>query len=199
MKRIKIKQLLAEQPIGQQVNIKGWVRTFRNNQFIAMNDGSCGNNLQAVVDFENIEEALLEKIKTGACLSIIGEVVASQGKGQSIEVVAKEVEVLGEANPETYKLQPKRHSMEFLRENAHFRMRTQTMSAVFRIRHALAFAVHKFFNDRGFVYMHTPIITGSDAEGAGDMFRVTTFDLKNPPLTEDGEIDVKADFFRKSH
>jgi asparaginyl-tRNA synthetase len=198
MKRIKIKNLLAEQPIGEKVNIKGWVRTFRNNQFVAVNDGSCADNLQAVVDFENTAEEILKKINTGACVSITGELVESKGKGQSVDLVAEEIEILGEANPEEYKLQPKKHSMEFLRENAHFRMRTQTMSAVFRLRHALSFAVHKFFNDKGFYYWHTPIVTGSDAEGAGETFKVTTLDLKNPKLDDEGKINYKEDFFGKA-
>lgn len=198
MKRTKIKQLLQESPQGQQVIIKGWVRNFRSNRFIALNDGSTIHNLQAVVDFENIDDAVLAKIKTGACVEATGELVASQGSGQAVEVVASALEILGEANPEEYKLQPKKHSMEFLRENAHFRFRTQTMSTVFRLRHALAFAVHQFFNDKGFYVLHSPIITGSDAEGAGEMFRVSTLDPVNPPKTEDGKVDYKEDFFGKA-
>jgi len=198
VKRTKIKQLLEDAPIGQEVVVKGWVRNFRNNRFIIMNDGSTINNLQAVVDFENTNEELLAKIKTGACLAITGELIQSQGSGQSVEILVKSLEVLGEANPEEYKLQPKKHSMEFLREQAHLRFRTQTMSTVFRLRHALAFAIHKFFNDKGFYYLHAPIITGSDAEGAGEMFRVTTLDPQSPPTTEEGKVDYKEDFFGKA-
>lgn len=198
MKRTKIKQLLKEESIGQQVTVKGWVRNFRSNRFISINDGSTINNIQAVVDFENTNDEILAKIRTGACVAVEGEVVASQGSGQSIEVIASQVEILGEADPEEYKLQPKKHSMEFLREQAHLRPRTQTMSTIFRLRHAVAFAIHQYFNDKGFYYLHAPIITGSDAEGAGEMFRVTTLDAQNPPLTEEGTVDYKQDFFGKA-
>ncbi len=199
-KRIKIKDLLASNEVGSEVNVKGWVRTKRGNKqinFIALNDGSTINNLQIVVDVPNFNEDLLKKISTGAAISVVGEVIASQGSGQSVEISAKQVEVLGVADPEKYPLQPKKHSLEFLREKAHLRFRTSTFSAVFRIRHAMAFAVHEFFNKKGFFYMHTPLITGSDAEGAGEMFRVSTLDPKNPPLNEDGTINYKEDFFGK--
>ncbi len=197
MKRIKISDLLASAKISEEVLVKGWVRTFRSNRFIALNDGSTINNIQAVVDFENEDEAQLKRITTGAAVSIVGEIVESQGRGQSIEIVVKSFEVIGDAHPDEYPLQPKKHSLEFLRENAHLRFRTNTFSAVSRIRHNMIFAVHKFFNDKDFYNIHTPIITGSDAEGAGEMFRVTNFDLDNIPKTEDGKIDVKQDFFGK--
>ncbi|NLR90916.1 asparagine--tRNA ligase [Flammeovirga agarivorans] len=198
MKRIKIKDLLASGEVGAKVNVKGWVRTFRSNRFIALNDGSTINNLQAVVDFENTDEDLLKRLTTSAAISVVGTVVESQGKGQRIEIHVDELEILGDADPDEYPLQPKKHSLEFLREKAHLRPRTQTMSAVYRVRNALAYGIHKFFNEKGFIYMHTPIITGSDAEGAGEMFTVTNFDLKNPPKTEEGEIDYKEDFFGKA-
>lgn len=197
MRRNKIKDILNEQPIGQKVNVKGWVRTFRNNQFIALNDGSIISTLQVVVNREETDESLLKKITTGAAISATGSVVESQGKGQSVEVHADQIEVLGEADPEKYPLQPKRHSLEFLREIAHLRFRTNTFSAVFRVRHAAAFAIHKFFNDRGFVYLNTPIVTGSDAEGAGEMFQVTTLDLNNVSKDESGAVDFSQDFFSK--
>jgi asparaginyl-tRNA synthetase len=197
MKRTKIKELLQTQPAGQTVTASGWVRTFRNNQFIALNDGSTIQNIQAVVDFANTDEALLKRVTTGACVSVTGELIASPAKGQSVELKVKTLEILGDSDAEKFPLQPKKHSLEFLREIAHLRSRTNTVSAVMRVRHAMAFAVHKFFNDKGFFYIHTPIITGSDAEGAGDMFRVTTLDAKNPPLTETGEINYKEDFFGK--
>ena len=196
-KRTRIKELLHTTP-GQDFTVMGWVRTFRNNQFIALNDGSCLANLQVVVDFENTDPALLKRITTGAALKISGHLIASQGKGQSVELTAKSIEILGDCDPEVYPLQPKRHSLEFLREIAHLRFRTNTFSAVFRIRHALAFGIHKFFHERNFVYLHSPIITGSDAEGAGEMFQVTTLDLYNIPRTEDGQINFKKDFFGKS-
>ncbi|WP_299128278.1 asparagine--tRNA ligase [uncultured Winogradskyella sp.] len=181
----------------QDVTVKGWVRTFRANRFIALNDGSTINNIQCVVDFENFDEALLKRITTGAAIHIKGELVESQGKGQSVEIQVKELEVLGDSDPETYPIQPKKHTFEFLRENAHLRTRTNTFSAVMRLRSSLSFAIHKYFNENGFYYMHTPIITGSDAEGAGEMFRVTGLDAKKPPLTEDGEVNYKEDFFGK--
>ncbi|MBT1704979.1 asparagine--tRNA ligase [Chryseosolibacter indicus] len=195
MKRIKIKQLLVTEPKGQQVTVQGWVRTFRNNQFIAINDGSTIQNIQAVVDFNNTEESLLKRITTGACISVTGELIPSPAKGQTVEIKAAQVEILGDSDPEKFPLQPKMHSLELLREIAHLRSRTNTFSAVMRIRHAMAYAIHKFFNDRGFYYIHTPIITGSDAEGAGAMFRVTTLDANNPPKGEDGKVDFKEDFF----
>ncbi|NOS57200.1 MAG: asparagine--tRNA ligase [Cyclobacteriaceae bacterium] len=195
MKRVKIKELLATTPTGQVVKIQGWVRTFRNNQFIALNDGSTIQNMQAVVALASIDDTTLKRITTGACLSIQGELIASLGKGQSVEVKVTELEILGDCDAEKFPLQAKKHSLEFLREIAHLRSRTNTISAVMRVRHAMAFAIHRFFNDRGFYYIHTPIITGSDAEGAGDMFRVTTLDGKNPPLDENGHINHKEDFF----
>ena len=200
MERAKIIEVLRSEATGNDVLVKGWVRSFRANRFIALNDGSTIKNIQAVVDFENFEEALLKRISTGAALAITGTLVESQGAGQSVEIQVKEIEVLGEADPEELRktvMQPKRHSLEFLREQAHLRFRTNTFGAVFRIRHAVSFAIHKFFNDRGFYYLHTPIITGSDAEGAGEMFHVSTLDPTNPPLTEDGKIDYKQDFFGK--
>jgi asparaginyl-tRNA synthetase len=195
MKRYKIKDLLKLQPAGQKVTVMGWVRTFRNNQFIAINDGSTIHTLQAVVDFTATAESVLKRITTGACISIKGEFVPSPAKGQLAEIKVSELSILGDSDPEKFPLQPKRHSLEFLREIAHLRPRTNTFGAVMRVRHAMAFAVHKFFNDLGFVYVQTPIITGSDAEGAGAMFRVTTLDANNPARNEAGEIDFKADFF----
>lgn len=199
-KRIKIKALLEGDHLGQSVTVMGWVRTKRSNKnvsFIAINDGSTIKNFQVVADPNQISEDILKKASTGACLKVQGQIVASQGSGQSSELVAQNIEILGEADPDTYPLQPKKHSLEFLREIAHLRIRTNTFGAVFRVRHALAFAVHKYFNDKGFFYIHTPIITASDAEGAGETFKVTTLDLKNPPKTEDGKIDFKADFFER--
>ncbi len=195
-KRTRIADILSAE-VDKSYTVKGWVRTFRNTQFIALNDGSCLANLQVVVDFENMDESFLKRITTGASLSIIGELKESQGKGQTVELVAKDIEILGDCDPEIYPLQPKKHSLEFLREIAHLRFRTNTFSAIFRVRHALAFAIHKFFNDRKFVYIHSPIITGSDAEGAGEMFQVTTLDLNDIPRTEDGQINFKKDFFNK--
>lgn len=185
---------------GTEVNAKGWVKAFRQNRFLMLNDGSTINNIQAVVDFEQFDESVIRKITVGAAVSVTGKLVESEGKGQTVEIQASNIEVLGEANPEEVQetiLQPKRHSLETLREQAHLRFRTNTFGAVFRIRHALAFAIHKYFNDRGYYYLHTPIITGSDAEGAGEMFRVTTLDPVNPPLNEDGSVNYKEDFFGK--
>ncbi len=198
LKRTKVKELLDSTAFGSTVTVKGWVRTFRNNQFIAINDGSTINNIQAVVDFENTDEALLKRLTTGAAISITGELIESLGKGQKVEVKVKHLEILGDSDAEKFPLQPKKHSLEFLREIAHLRFRTNTFNAVFKVRHSLAFAIHQFFNERGFVYMHTPIITASDAEGAGEMFRVTTLDFDNPPRTEEGQIDFKQDFFGRS-
>ena len=198
MTRLKIKEILASGKAGTEVVAKGWVRTKRgskNVNFIALNDGSTVNNLQIVVEVESFDEALLRDINTGAALAVTGELAESAGSGQSIELNAKKIELLGKADPEKFPIQPKKHSLEFLRENAHLRFRTSTFGAVFRIRHAMAFAIHKYFNEKGFNYLHTPIITASDAEGAGQMFRVSTLDPKNPPLTEDGEIDYSQDFF----
>src|SRR5690606_27722172 len=189
--------LLKKEPSLQPVEVKGWVRTFRANRFIALNDGSTLQNIQCVVDFENTDEAVLKRITTGAAVHVKGDLIASQGKGQSVEIQVSQIDILGDSDPETYPIQPKKHSFEFLRENAHLRTRTQTFSAVMRLRSTLSFAVHKYFNEQGFYYMHTPIITGSDAEGAGEMFRVSTLDAKHPPLTETGEVDYKQDFFGK--
>ncbi len=199
-KRVKIKTILDQDLIGQEITLMGWVRTKRSNKnvsFIALNDGSIITNYQVVADPNLISEEVLKKCSTGACLKVTGTVVASQGAGQASELNAKSIEILGEADPEKYPLQPKKHSLEFLRDIAHLRMRTNTFGAVFRVRHALAFAVHKYFNDKGFFYIHTPIITASDAEGAGEMFRVTTLDLKNLPKNDAGAIDFKQDFFEK--
>jgi asparaginyl-tRNA synthetase len=199
MARIKVKVALASKP-GEEIVVKGWVRAFRSNRFIALNDGSCLANLQVVVDFENFDESLLKKVTIGAAVSITGKLVESQGKGQSVEVEAIEIEVLGEADPDELQktiLQPKKHSLELLREQAHLRFRTNTFGAVFRIRHAMAYAIHKYFNDNGFFYLHSPILTASDAEGAGEMFRATTLDPQNPPTTEDGKVDFSEDFFGK--
>lgn len=197
MQRSKIKGLLTSTETGQQVNVKGWVRSFRNNQFIAINDGSSIKTIQAVAALDLFDDELRKRITVGSAIGVTGKLVESQGRGQSVEIVAEDIVIYGDADPEKYPLQPKKHSMEFLREISHLRFRTNTFGAVFRIRHAAAFAIHKFFNDRGFVYIHAPIVTGSDAEGAGEMFKVTTLDLKNPPKTEEGEIDFKQDFFAK--
>jgi asparaginyl-tRNA synthetase len=195
--RIKITELLKTEPIGKKVLVKGWVRAFRNNQFIALNDGSSSANVQVVVDVEHTDSDTLGRIKFGAAIGVAGTVVESQGSNQKIEVKAENIIIYGDCDPGVFPLQPKKQSLEFLRENAHLRFRTNTFSAVFRIRHALAFAIHKFFNDRGFFYLHTPVITASDAEGAGEMFRVTTLPLENIPKTADGAIDFDQDFFRR--
>lgn len=192
-----VAELLAEDTTLQDVTVKGWVRTYRANRFIALNDGSTINNIQCVLDFESFDDQLLKRITTGAALEITGELIESQGKGQSVEIQVKDLNILGDADAETYPIQPKKHSFEFLRENAHLRTRTSTFSAVMRLRSSLSFAIHKYFNDNGFYHMHTPIITGSDAEGAGEMFRVTTLNEKNPPLNDNGEVDYKQDFFGK--
>ena len=176
-KRIVIGEILRGSQTGQNVTVMGWVRTFRNNQFVALNDGSCLGNLQIVVNPETADAAILKRITVGAAVCFEGKVVESQGKGQSVEVIAETIEIFGDCDPSVYPLQPKKHSLEFLREIAHLRFRTQTFSAVFRVRHALSFAIHKFFNDKGFYNMHSPIITASDAEGAGEMFKVTTLDV----------------------
>ena len=197
-KRTKIKDLLTWQPQGQEVTIMGWVRTFRNNQFVALNDGSTNNNLQVVLELGKFNDGVLKRITTSASLKVTGNLIESLGKGQKVELKANIVEILGDSDPEKYPLQPKKHSLEFLRDIAHLRFRTNTFGAVFRVRHSLAFAIHKFFNDKGFVYLHTPIVTASDAEGAGEMFRVTTLPFDNPPRTDDGSIDFSADFFGRS-
>jgi len=200
MKRIKIKELFSSSPLGTEVLVKGWVRTKRGNKnivFIALNDGSTINNLQVVVDVPVFEESLLRDISTGACIAVKGKLVESHGQGQQIEINAGEITLYGKADAETYPLQKKGHSMEFMREIAHLRFRTNTFGAVFRVRHAMAFAIHKYFNERGFFYLHAPIITGSDCEGAGEMFHVTTMDLNKIPKNEDGSIDYRNDFFGK--
>ena len=203
MERRVIKDLLksvAKDEIGTIINVKGWVRTKRGNKnvaFIALNDGSIIHNIQIVVDLANFDEELMKKITTGACISVKGKLVESQGQGQNVEIQATEIEIYGVADAETYPLQKKGHTLEILREIAHLRPRTNTFGAIMRIRHAMAYALHKYYNDNGFFYVHTPIITGSDAEGAGAMFRVTTLDAKNPPLNEDGHVNYTEDFFGK--
>ncbi|MCZ4408786.1 asparagine--tRNA ligase [Cryomorphaceae bacterium 1068] len=192
-----IKEILNKPTIGESVRISGWVRTFRSNRFIALSDGSVIQTIQGVVDFEQMDEAILNRINTGTALTMTGKLVESQGKGQTVEVQVESIEIHGDADPEEYPLQPKKHSLDFLREKAHLRFRTNTFGAIFRLRHALSFAVHNYFNERNFFYIHTPIITGSDAEGAGEMFRVTTLDPKNPPTTDDGKVDHDQDFFGK--
>lgn len=194
-KRIKIKEVLLQNPDNQQIIVMGWVRTFRNNQFIALNDGSTNSNLQVVVSLGSQTDELLKRIVTSTAIKVTGTLVPSLGKGQSVELNADALEILGDSDAEKYPLQPKKHSLEFLREKAHLRFRTNTFGAIFRIRHSLAFAIHQFFNDKGFIYLHTPIITASDAEGAGEMFHVTTLPLQNPPKQENGDIDFKEDFF----
>lgn len=202
-KRIEIAHLLKgnnEQLIGTSINVKGWVRTKRGNKnvaFIALNDGSIIHNLQVVVDLAKFDDELMKKVTTGACLNVVGKLVASQGAGQSVEVQAESIEIYGEASPEDYPLQKKGHTPEFLRSIAHMRPRTNTYGAIFRLRHHMAFAIHKYYNDHGFFYLHTPLITSSDAEGAGDMFHVTTLDLNNLPKTADGKVDYEQDFFGK--
>jgi asparaginyl-tRNA synthetase len=200
MKHTKVKTLLQGESLNETVCVKGWVRTKRgskNVSFIAINDGSTINNIQAVTESESFDEELIKQISTGACLRIVGTLVESQGSGQKVEITAQEIEVLGEADADIYPLQPKKHSLEFLREKAHLRFRTNTFSAVFRVRHALSFAIHKFFNDKGFVNLHTPIITGADAEGAGEMFQVSSLDWNNLPKDEGGNVDETQDFFGK--
>jgi asparaginyl-tRNA synthetase len=197
MKSRTVAELLSEKQTQIDIEVKGWVRTFRANRFIALNDGSTINNIQCVVDFENFEETTLKRITTGAAVQIKGTLIESQGKGQSVEIQTSSIEILGDSDPETYPIQPKKHSFEFLRENAHLRTRTNTFSAVMRLRSSLSFAVHKYFNENGFYNMHTPIITASDAEGAGETFRVSALDAKNPPLKEDGTVDYSEDFFGK--
>ena len=199
IKRTKVKELLKSTP-GQDVIAKGWVRTRRGNKnvsFIALNDGSTINNIQIVVDMASFDEEKLKKITTGACLCVKGRLTESLGSGQAVEIQAQEITIYGEADPASYPLQKKGHTLEFLRSIAHLRPRTNTFGAVLRIRHAMAFAIHKYFNEKGFVYLHTPLITASDCEGAGEMFQVTTLDLNNPPRKEDGSIDYSQDFFGK--
>jgi len=197
--RVKVKELLNTTPDDREVIVMGWVRSFRNNQFIALNDGSTNNNIQVVAELGVFDDAVLKKITPGTSLKVTGQLVASLGKGQAVEVKARTIEVLGECNPDTYPLQLKnKPSLEYLREIAHLRFRTNTFGAVFRVRHALAFAIHKFFNEKGFVYLHTPIITASDAEGAGEMFRVSTLPFDGTPRKEDGSVDFAEDFFGRA-
>lgn len=201
MRRTKISKILKDGIVGEEYLIKGWVRTRRgskNVNFIALNDGSAIHNLQIVADVDKFGDSLLRRVTTGASLSISGRLIASQGSGQALELVAESLEVIGDCNADTFPLQPKKHSLEFLRENAHLRFRTNTFGAITRVRHAMIFAVHQFFTSKGFVNIHTPIITASDAEGAGEMFQVTTLDLDNMPRTEEGKIDFDQDFFGKA-
>ena len=198
MKSLRIAELLQSPATDAEVVVKGWVRTKRGNKnvaFIALNDGSCVANMQVVVDLAKFDEELLRKVTTGACLRVDGRLVASCGAGQGVEVQAEKIEIYGTADPETYPLQKKGHSLEFLRDIAYLRPRTNTFGAIFRIRHAMAYAIHKYFNDKGFYYLHTPLITASDCEGAGAMFQVTTLDLNNLPKTEEGAVDYSQDFF----
>lgn len=201
MKRIKIKDILQKGETGTKVVAKGWVRTKRgskNMNFIALNDGSTIHNLQVVAGVSDFDEAVLHEINTGAAISVTGTLAESAGSGQNVELTAETIEILGKADPEKFPIQPKKHSLEFLRENAHMRFRTNTFGAIFRIKHAMSFAIHKYFNDKGFYYLQTPIITASDAEGAGQTFRVSVLDAKNPPLTEQGNVDFTQDFFGRS-
>ena len=198
MKRTRIKDLLQSTDFNKSFTVKGWVKTFRNNQFIAINDGSSIYNIQAVVDFNATDESLLKRVTTGASIAVTGRLVESLGKGQRVEIKVDQLEILGDSDAEKFPLQPKKHSLEFLREIAHLRFRTSTFNAVFKVKHTLAYAIHQFFNDRGFVYVHTPIITASDAEGAGEMFRVSTIDFDHIPRNEDGSVNYKEDFFGKA-
>lgn len=197
-KRTKIKAILENDSTGYEATVMGWVRTFRNNQFIALNDGSTNSNIQVMAALGLLDDNTLKRITTGACIKATGTVIPSLGKGQKVELQAKTIEILGDSDAEKFPLQPKKHSLEFLREIAHLRFRTNTFGAIFRVRHSLAFAIHKFFHERGFVYLHTPIITASDAEGAGEMFRVTTLPMDGSAKNENGEIDFKEDFFGRS-
>lgn len=192
-----IKNILQTEDFGIQLKVQGWVRSFRSNRFIALNDGSVQGNLQLVIDFTQFEESLIRRIAVGAAIEAEGILIASQGSGQTMELQVSKLTILGDCDPSTYPLQPKKHSLEFLRQIAHLRFRTNTFGAIFRIRHTLSFAIHEFFNSRGFYYLHTPIITASDAEGAGEMFQVTTLDLNNIPKNEDGSINFKEDFFER--
>jgi asparaginyl-tRNA synthetase len=197
MKYLRLAELFRQPEKYDTIVLRGWVRTFRANRFIALNDGSTIENLQCIVDFENTDESMLKKINSGAAVEIKGQLVESMGKGQSLEVLVDTIKIVGEADPELYPIQPKKHSFEFLREKAHLRVRTATFSAVMRIRSVLSFAIHQFFQDKGFCYVHTPIITGSDAEGAGEMFRVSVLDPQKPPIDDEGAVDFKQDFFGK--
>tara|TARA_B100001113_G_C21108810_1_gene622178 strand:+ start:29 stop:1465 length:1437 start_codon:yes stop_codon:yes gene_type:complete len=198
MNEVSIRDILnSSRLLDKKVSISGWVRTFRANRFIALNDGSCLSNLQCVIDFENTDDEVLKAISTGAAIKVVGTLVSSQGAKQNVELKVDSCDILGDSEPETYPIQPKKHSFEFLRENAHLRTRTNTFGAVMRIRSNLSFAIHEYFKNNGFYYVHTPIITASDAEGAGEQFRVSTLDIKNPPIDENGSIDYKKDFFGK--
>ena len=197
MSNTTVLKILNELKKNQTIEICGWVKTFRANRFIALNDGSCLENIQCVIDFENTDDNILKKITTGCAVKISGEIVKSTGAKQAIEIQVNKIDILGESNPDQYPIQPKKHSFEFLRENAHLRTRTSTFNAIMRLRSSLSFAIHKFLNGKGFYYVHTPIITGSDAEGAGEQFRVTTLNPKNPELNSDKEVDFKKDFFGK--
>ena len=197
LRSVEIKSVFKDKNIDSKVSVNGWVRTFRSNRFINLNDGSCMEDLQCVIDYENFDKKTLSKITTGSSVNIEGDIVESKGRGQSIELIVKKITILGISNPDEYPIQPKKHSFEFLRENAHLRIRTKTISSVMRIRSELSFAIHKFFNENNFYYVHTPIITGSDAEGAGEMFKVSTLNLKNVPKNNNEEIDFKLDFFGK--
>ena len=197
MKLFSVKELLNIAPASQEVKINGWVKTFRSNRFIALNDGSTINNIQCVIDFENFDEELIKGISTGAAIHIVGALVESQGRGQNVEIQVSELSIHGTADADSYPIQPKKHSLEFLREKAHLRVRTNTFSAVMRVRSKLSYAVHTYFQENGFYYFNAPIVTGSDAEGAGEMFRVTTLDAKNPPLDDNKEVNYKEDFFGK--
>jgi len=198
--RTKVREALVSGELDKEITVKGWVRTRRGNKniaFIALNDGSTLNNIQVVADVPAFPEDLLRQVTTGACISVTGTLTPSMGSGQRVEIQAKSIELYGPADPATYPLQKKGHSLEFLREIAHLRPRTNTFGAILRLRHTMSYAIHKYFNDNGFYYLHTPIITGSDAEGAGEMFRVTTLDMMNPPITEEGKINYREDFFGK--
>ncbi len=193
-----IQHILTSGQTDYKAHVQAWVRTFRNTQFIALNDGSTNNNLQVVIDYTKYDDSLLKRITTGACISVKGQIVASTGKGQTVEMICEEIEILGDSDAEKYPLQPKKHSLEFLREIAHLRFRTNTFGSVFRLRNALSYGIHRFFQEQDFIYLHSPIISASDAEGAGEMFRVTTLPLENLPKTENGEIDFSEDFFGRS-
>jgi len=197
MSNTTVLKILNELKKNQTIEVCGWVKTFRANRFIALNDGSCLENIQCVIDFENTDDNILKKITTGSSVKISGKIVESKGTKQTIEIQVNKIDILGESNPDQYPIQPKKHSFEFLRENAHLRTRTSTFNAIMRLRSSLSFAIHKFFNDEGFYYVHTPIITGSDAEGAGEQFRVTTLNPKNPELNSKKNVDFKKDFFGK--
>lgn len=196
-KQLKVVELLTNTPLLSEVKVNGWVRTFRNNQFIALNDGSTIHNIQCVVDFENTSEEILKRITTGAAVSLTGTLAESKGAGQKVEIQVATIEILGDSDAEKYPMQPKKHSLEFLRENAHLRIRTNAFGAIMRVRSTLAFAVHQYFQEKGFFYVNTPIVTGSDAEGAGEMFKVTALPFDNTPRTEEGKVNYKEDFFGK--